>query len=272
MPELPEVEVIAADLNQRLCQSQRNIVVKEIEVRDGRLRNPVPPFDHQKNLKLNKIFRRAKYILFDTDKGFLLSHLGMTGSWRIEDFGVQFKKHDHIVLHLNTSEMLIYNDPRRFGMFDFAQDIGAFSQLSGLGPEPLTESFALERFCLALKNRKQSIKVVIMDSKVVVGVGNIYASEALFRAGVRPSKKSNKVSKEETKKIFNQIKKVLSEAIEGGGSTLRDYRNLKGEKGGFQSRHLVYGRHGEKCKKCSSKITSKVLGGRSTFWCPSCQS
>lgn len=273
MPELPEVEVVANQLHQSLVTRKGlALVVTHIVVRDRRLRKPVQGVEQLKNLKIIRVYRRAKYIIFETDKGYLLSHLGMTGSWKFQSPQDEFLKHDHLVLVLNNNSKLVYNDPRRFGLFEFAEDLDQFEALKKLGPEPLSDSFQIVPFYQQVKLRTQPIKVALMDAKLVVGVGNIYASEILFRAGVRPTKPSNKVSKAQLQKILAETRFVLKSAIQNGGSTLRDYRSLNGNKGGFQSLHQVYGRKNQACLKCETLIKARVLAGRSTFWCPKCQS
>lgn len=221
--------------------------------------------------------RRAKYLLIDTPKVTLLSHLGMTGSWRVLEKGLpknQGDKHDHCLIHLADGRTLAFRDPRRFGILDLVRpgEETKHPRLRGLGVEPLDEkAFTAEYLCGIAERRKVAIKVLLMDQKVVVGIGNIYASEALFRAGVRPARLSSRLKRGECERIVGAAREVLEMAIQAGGSSIRDYRNLSGEPGGFQDLHLVYGRAGEPCRNCGALIQAKVIGGRSTYWCPRCQ-
>lgn len=271
MPELPEVEVVKEGLKKIIKPLD---IIKNIDFRRKDLRSPfpfkkLPKISGQKILNLH---RRAKYILFETEDFFLISHLGMTGSWRNE---IKAQKvHDHIVMTLQSGTQLIYNDPRRFGVFDIIdkQNLHKDKRFSSLGPEPLkSDEFHAEYLFKITRQRKIPIKSLIMDQKVVVGVGNIYAVEALFHASIRPLARASRLKKDDCERLVKAIQKVLSEAILEGGSSIRDYVQTNGASGGFQESHFVYARDTLPCRKCSHTIRSKVLSGRNTFWCVNCQ-
>lgn len=274
MPELPEVETVAQEINAVL---KDNSVIDRIEIIRGDLRFPVPArlpkyFSGQ---KITQIRRRAKYILFETPKYVLLSHLGMSGSWRFIGSNEKLEKHDHCLIHFVAGKKLVFHDPRRFGLLDFFS-VGSeqkHPRLKELGPEPLfQESFSGQYLYEKSRKRNVTIKAFIMDQKTVVGIGNIYASEALFRAGILPLKLAAKMTPEQCHSIVVAAQKTLVDAIKSGGSSIRDYRNTSGEKGDFQSLHNVYDRTGLPCRRCKTPIRSKVIVGRSTYWCPKCQS
>jgi formamidopyrimidine-DNA glycosylase len=243
----------------------------------GDIRFPIPK-NFAKSLEgqtITGVKRRAKYLLIETPKVALLSHLGMTGSWRIETAAtLNSGPHDHCFIELSDGRQLIFRDPRRFGVLDLVEP-GAEEthlRLKALGPEPLDKTKFTPGYLFDYsRKRKTAIKVFIMDQRVVVGVGNIYASEALFRAKIRPQKLAGRITKHEAQRLVEAIQEVLEEAIAAGGSSIRDYKNAGGEEGSFQQRHLVYERAGEPCRVCKTPIRSKVLGGRSTYWCPHCQ-
>lgn len=274
MPELPEVETVRSGL-ESLLKSKPTI--KRVKLMRGDIRFPIPK-NFAKALEgqtITGVKRRAKYLLIETPKVALLSHLGMTGSWRIETPATLKRgPHDHCFIELSDGRQLVFRDPRRFGVLDLVQP-GAEEthlRLKALGPEPLDkETFTSEYLYETSRKRKTAIKVFIMDQRVVVGVGNIYASEALFRAGVRPQRLAGKITKHEAERIVEAIRTVLREAIAAGGSSIRDYTNASGDEGAFQLNHFVYERAGEPCRVCKTPIRSKVLGGRSTYWCPNCQ-
>lgn len=201
----------------------------------------------------------------------VFSHLGMTGSWRKD---TQRKLHDHIVLRLKSGTELIYNDPRRFGVFDIIakETLEKDKKFVHLGPEPLlNEDFHGAYMFSKSRRRRVPIKAFIMDQKVVVGVGNIYASEALFLAGIRPLASASRITKIQSEKLVAAIQQVLKDAIRLGGSSIRDYKQASGESGGFQEQHFVYGRDKQACRKCRGLIRSQFLSGRNTFWCVKCQ-
>jgi formamidopyrimidine-DNA glycosylase len=274
MPELPEVETVRSGLETLL---KAKPTIKRVKLMRGDIRFPIPK-NFVKALEgqaITGVKRRAKYLLIETPKVALLSHLGMTGSWRLEPSKTLLPgPHDHCLIELDDGRTLVFRDPRRFGVLDLVEP-GAETthlRLKALGPEPLDKSkYTSEYLFETSRKRKSAIKVFIMDQRVVVGVGNIYASEALFRAGIRPQKLAGKITKHESERLVAAIQAVLQEAITAGGSSIRDYKNAGGEEGSFQQRHLVYERAGEPCRVCKRPIRSKVLGGRSTYWCPNCQ-
>lgn len=272
MPELPEVETTRRGIEPHLIGRR----ILDVVVREGRLRQPVAPdLDRISDDHATTVRRRGKYLIIDlAAQGSLIIHLGMSGSLRIADPNAEFRKHDHIVLNLKGGRQLRYHDPRRFGIFLHLPtgDPLEHPLLRKLGPEPLSNAFDadhLRRFC---RSRKASIKVTIMDAKCVVGVGNIYASEALFRAGIRPGTAARRLSGPKCQGLVEAIRSVLRESIEQGGTTLRDFVNSDGEPGYFRQRLYVYDRGGEPCRSCSTPIRSAIMGQRSTYWCPSCQS
>ena len=276
MPELPEVETVRKGLEQIL---EKHPTIAHVKLTRKDIRFPIPK-DFAMVLEgqpITGVRRRAKYLLIDTPKVSLLSHLGMTGSWRIEEPSTlkqSIGPHDHCFIELSDKRTLVFRDPRRFGLLDLVRpgEEATHVRLKELGPEPLDiDHFTAESLYVHTRKRKVAIKVFIMDQKVVVGVGNIYASEALFRAGLRPQKLAGKISRHESERLVRAIREILDQAISAGGSSIRDYKNADGESGSFQSSHQVYERAGEPCRTCAKPIRSKVVGGRSTYWCPSCQ-
>lgn len=271
MPELPEVENVRRSLESLLVDTPRitRFVFLRRDLRDA---IPVQSLRQLEGQRLVRVRRRAKYLLLDTEAGTMLSHLGMTGSWRCEpEASVRDRAHDHIHLFLEGGRVLVYNDPRRFGIFERCDNEALSPRLCDLGPEPLSSEFTAETLWLALRTKCVPIKVALMDQRVVVGVGNIYASEALFRAGVKPQLRSHQLSLARAGQVVGSVREVLSQAIAAGGSTISDYRDADGRVGSFQSLFRVYDRAGEPCLTCQGKIRQKVYGGRSTFWCARCQ-
>ncbi len=272
MPELPEVETVCRGLEKIL---QNKPVIKRVRLLRKDLRFPIPPRLPRalSGEVIIGVRRRAKYLLFDTESVILLNHLGMTGSWRLLARNEELGKHDHCLIELADGRVLAFRDPRRFGLLDLIKpgQEAVHPRLKDLGVEPL-DGFSAELLLVKSRKRKVPIKVLLMNQKIVVGIGNIYASEVLFRAGVRPTRSSGTLTRGECARIVEAVKKVLVSAIRAGGSSIRDYRNLGGEEGGFQDQHLVYERAGEPCSICKTAIKSKVMAGRSTYWCPRCQS
>lgn len=270
MPELPEVETTVRGL-QPLVGS----AFTAVDVRVPRLRLPVPTALAAVTVgqPLVAVRRRAKYGLMDFAGGqTLIFHLGMSGRMSLLDQQEPYAKHDHIIWQL-ANQSLRFNDPRRFGLVALTatQEVVNHRLISHLGPEPLTEDFPPAGLYAVTRNRQQPIKVLIMDAKTVVGVGNIYACEALFRAGIRPDKPASKLTKAQCEKLVAEIKAVLTEAIAAGGSTLRDYANTDGKLGYFYEQFRVYGRAGQPCLACGTEIGKQTLGQRGTFWCAGCQ-
>lgn len=271
MPELPEVETVRRGLLELLGKRSR---IESVAIRQRQLRYPVPRSITRLNgQRIRDITRRAKYLIWDCDGVFLLNHLGMTGSWRLLADGEAPGKHDHCILSINKQRRLVYRDPRRFGMLDLCTDaVFNHERLCRLGPEPLdTEHFHVDYLHQICKTRKAAIKQVIMDQAVVVGVGNIYASESLFRAGIRPGNAAKSVSKKRLTALVDAIRAILGAAIEAGGSTISDFKQAGGSDGYFQHQFKVYERADAPCVQCGKAIKHGVHGQRSTYWCATCQ-
>ena len=248
--------------------------VIDVLVRERRLRWPIPPgFETQiRHQTVRRVERRAKYILITLDAGTLILHLGMSGSLRVLAGGVAPRTHDHWDIVLDSGSVLRFHDPRRFGSVHFTEsDPSDHPLLARLAPEPLSEEFDADYLHRATRKRKVAIKHLIMNSSMVVGVGNIYASEALFRAGVSPRRAARRLTRIQAQALTRAIKEVLTEAIEIGGTTLRDYVNAEGIPGYFRQRLFVYERAGEPCRVCKKPVKQFVQGQRSTYWCPTCQ-
>ena len=278
MPELPEVETVCRGLSKALPgQKIAGIVTARKD-----MRIPFP-----KNLqsvvgsKILFIDRRAKYILIRLSNGStMIVHLGMSGRLLVTGEPGKAEKHDHMLIVLDNKTRIIFNDPRRFGLVDLCktEEVDSHRFFRHLGPEPLDKKFGAAYLTEKLKGRKVAVKLAIMDQRIVVGVGNIYAAEALFDAGIDPARPCRSLTAGEVKKLVSCIKKTLKKAIVAGGSSLRDYVQADGEPGYFQHQWAVYGREGQKCRGCSCNLKKTggvkriVQGGRSTFYCPSRQS
>lgn len=269
MPELPEVEITRRGLLPLLNQTVKNIVI-----RNASMRWPIPAHLPQTlgNQKLLSLRRRAKYILADFECGTLLLHLGMSGRISLLDRNYPPEKHDHFDIVFNDGRVLRLRDPRRFGAVLWAGlEPSKHALLAPLGPEPLDDTFNAKYLHGQLSTRSAAIKVAIMDSHLVVGVGNIYASESLFRARIHPEKPAKSLTLKQCEKLVSEIKATLNDALNAGGSSLRDFFGVDGNIGYFQQEYFVYGRTDESCKVCSKPIKCIRLGQRSTFFCPSCQ-
>ncbi len=269
MPELPEVETTRRGLEPRLAGK----TLQAVKVREGRLRWPVPGNINAKlaGKKLLSIKRRGKYLIFDFGAVYQIVHLGMSGSLRFIEKNEPPAVHDHVDWLFEKGITLRLRDPRRFGAVLLTDDPANHPLLSHLGPEPLTCDFDGKYLHEACRGRKTSIKNLIMDSKIVVGVGNIYASESLFAAGIRPGRAAGRLSRAECEILAAEIKRTLENAVKAGGSSLRDYVAADGELGYFQLQTRVYGRDGLPCKVCGTTIKKMTSGQRSTYYCPSCQ-
>lgn len=269
MPELPEVETSRRGIAPWLEQQQ----VVSVKVRERRLRWPVPAaIDRELPGKfIRSLRRRAKYLLFGTDGGTLMLHLGMSGSLRIIDPDEPAGKHDHVDIVIASGKALRFRDPRRFGSLLWTADPDRHPLLADLGPEPLSDAFDGDYLYRAARGRKIAVKSLIMNGRIVVGVGNIYASEALFLAGIHPARRADRISRARMRELAAAIKSVLARAIEAGGTTLRDFSNGDGEPGYFYLELLVYGRDGDPCPTCAAPVTAVVIGQRSTFYCKRCQ-
>ncbi|HEY7810823.1 MAG TPA: bifunctional DNA-formamidopyrimidine glycosylase/DNA-(apurinic or apyrimidinic site) lyase [Allosphingosinicella sp.] len=269
MPELPEVETTVRGLVPVL-EGRR---LTNVEVRRADLRRAFP-IDLRQRLtgaRVTGLSRRAKYGLIDTDRGdTLIFHLGMSGRWRVdpEELGA----HDHFVLDTEEGRQLALNDPRRFGSVDLVptEELTEHEPFRKMGPEPLGEEFNAAALQRALKGRAAPIKAMLLDQRIVAGLGNIYVCEALHMAGIAPSRAAGRISLMRLERLVEAVKAVLLSAIEAGGSTLRDYARPDGELGYFSKQFLVYGREGEACA-CGGLVQRDVHSGRSTFFCPRCQ-
>lgn len=275
MPELPEVEVVRQQLQTELKDHPQ---IDKILFHRKDLRDPMPIKELKKieGERILEIHRRAKYLVFTTshkDHLGILSHLGMTGTWRIEINANTSRSHDHVEILFKDGRRLIYRDPRRFGILDTINTLSTeqHPRIAILGPEPLQNDFNIEYLMKQAQKSQRSRKVFIMDQKIVVGVGNIYASESLFMSGLHPEKNIQKTSNSQMEEWIKNIQKVLKNAIQAGGSTLQDFKALNGQSGYFQNQFLVYGKDGEPCPCCGRPIIAKVLGGRNSFFCKSCQ-
>jgi formamidopyrimidine-DNA glycosylase len=269
MPELPEVETTLRGIEPH-TQDQR---ISRVVVRDPRLRWPVPDdIRKAEGQRVIGLRRRAKYLLIDLEQGGLIIHLGMSGSLRVLSEPRAVEKHDHFDIELESGTCLRFNDPRRFGAFLWSDDSPDSHKLLGkLGPEPLSDDFSAEYLYHRSRERRVAVKNFIMNGQVVVGVGNIYASEALFMAGIHPQRAAGKISAERYANLVDSIRDVLSRAIRQGGTTLRDFVNSDGAPGYFAQELLVYDRAGSDCFQCGTTIRQKVIGQRSSYYCPSCQ-
>jgi formamidopyrimidine-DNA glycosylase len=269
MPELPEVETTVRGLVPVL-KGQR---IASAEARRPDLRWAFPPDLRQRltGARVVSLGRRAKYGLIDTDRGdTLIFHLGMSGKWRVDPAEIGI--HDHFVLETEEGRRLALNDPRRFGSLDLVHtdEISAYKPFVAMGPEPLGDSFSTDYLAAALKGRAAPIKALLLDQRIVAGLGNIYVCEALHMAGIAPTRAGGRISKPRLALLVEAVKAVLAAAIEAGGSSLRDYARPDGELGYFSKQWRVYGREGEACY-CGARIRRRVDGGRSTFHCASCQ-
>ncbi|MBF0446611.1 MAG: bifunctional DNA-formamidopyrimidine glycosylase/DNA-(apurinic or apyrimidinic site) lyase [Magnetococcales bacterium] len=271
MPELPEVETIRRGLEPLLSDQ----IIRQVTVRRPDLRWPIPAEVLRQSLPGQTILavtRRGKYLLLPIADGTLIVHLGMSGVLRYLAADTPFVKHDHFDLALGNGAHLRLNDPRRFGAVLWTtQPAKSHPLIASLGPEPLTDDFSKKQLYEQSRGRKLAIKNFIMDAHHVVGVGNIYAAEALFLAGIHPEQAAGDLTKPAAERLVSAIKKVLTFAIEQGGTTLKDFRHSDGQPGYFQQSLNVYGRQGQGCPACSTPIEQIRLGGRSTAFCPQCQ-
>ncbi|MFK7976015.1 MAG: bifunctional DNA-formamidopyrimidine glycosylase/DNA-(apurinic or apyrimidinic site) lyase [Halioglobus sp.] len=269
MPELPEVETTRRGV-EPYCQGRH---VLEVIVRDGRLRWPVPDIlpELLRGLVIVQVTRRAKYLQFETERGTLLIHLGMSGSLRVVPDDEPVQAHDHLDICLEGGQRLRYNDPRRFGSAHWVPAGQTHVLLTKLGPEPLGDGFDGQLLYRRSRGRKGPVKAFIMDAHVVVGVGNIYASEALFLSGIRPDRAAGRVSLARYNVLSENIKRVLTSAIEQGGTTLRDFVGGDGKPGYFAQQLYVYGRAEEPCKVCNTPLREVRLAQRSSVYCVTCQ-
>lgn len=270
MPELPEVETTIRGLARYLDGAR----LARVETRRADLRRPFPADLVQvlTGATVTGLARRAKYGLIHTDRRqTMVFHLGMSGRWRIEP--EELGKHDHLVIETAGGHRLSLCDPRRFGSVDLVEEakLGAWPAFASLGPEPLGDALTAAHLRAVLKGRSAAIKLLLLDQRVVAGLGNIYVCEALFRAGIAPDKAAGKVSSQALARLVPEIRAVIAEAIEAGGSTLRDYAQPDGQLGYFSKRFDVYDRHDQACTRCAAPIQRIAQGGRSTWFCRKCQ-
>ncbi len=271
MPELPEVETTRRGIAPQLTNQR----IQRLVVRDRRLRWPIPPRLEQrlKGTEILSIERRAKYLLLNTQRGTALMHLGMSGSMRLVFDESAAKIHDHYDIVLENRAILRFNDPRRFGALLWAgRQPEKHPLLASLGPEPFAAAFTGRYLHRLSRGRRVAIKPHIMNARVVVGVGNIYASEALFAAGIHPQRAAGRIALPRMEVLAEQIKAVLTASINAGGTTLRDFHGGDGKPGYYARKLQVYDRAGKACPKCGGAIRQKVLGQRSTYYCVACQS
>lgn len=270
MPELPEVETTVRALRPVLADHAIHAMI----VREPRLRWPVPDGLPARlaGARVATVERRAKYILVRTDRGTLILHLGMSGKFCLCRADEPAEKHDHVDIVTDNSHILRYTDPRRFGAMlwtDAAPE--QHPLLAGLGPEPWDTTFDGDHLYRLSRRRTGPIKAFLMDGRIVVGVGNIYANEALFRAGIRPTTAASRVSRARYGGLARHVRAVLAEAIEAGGTTLRDFAAGERQAGYFRVALAVYGRGGQSCRRCGGTLREIRVGGRSTVYCPACQ-
>ena len=270
MPELPEVETTRLGIAPHIIGQ----VIKDVVIRNKNLRWPITATLKKDLLsqQFQKIDRRGKYLLCYTDHGCMIMHLGMSGSLRIVNKNIKPGKHDHLDILFASGKILRFHDPRRFGSVIWTKkDPLQHKLIKDLGPEPLSKDFNGDWLYMRSRKRTQAIKNFIMDSRNVVGVGNIYASESLFLAGINPKRKAGNVSLERYERLAMAIKKILKQSIKQGGTTLRNFVNGDGKPGYFQQQLNVYGRKDQPCPKCGATIKEIKLGQRSSFYCANCQ-
>lgn len=270
MPELPEVETVRRGVAPWLTGR----CITDIQIDQPKLRWPVPEQlpEILTGQTIRAVGRRAKYLLWHFDEGSLILHLGMSGRFRKELANAERQKHDHVSFRFDDGYLLRYNDARRFGSIHWQPgDVAQHPLLASLGPEPLSDLFDAQRLYDLSRRRSVAVKNFIMDSAVVVGVGNIYASEALHLAGIHPARSAGKISLPRYQRLTDAIKQTLHDAIEQGGTTLRDFFNSEGTPGYFAQRLAVYGRAGESCQTCAGTIQQLKIGQRSSFFCTNCQ-
>lgn len=267
MPELPEVEIVCRSLKPHLI----NRKIDDLSIITEKLRYPVPAeVNDIINDEIINVERRAKYILISTKKNFyLIFHLGMTGKLLLQNNNYDLVKHDHFILHLSDGFILVFNDARRFGFVGLSKNIEEYFKDSGI--EPLSEKFNADYLLYKFKNITSPIKTAIMNNNIIVGVGNIYASESLFKAGINPHKKACSLKYEELEKLVICIQEVLTLAINAGGSSFKDFVNINGSSGNFQNDFSVYNKENHNCYICSEKILKIKQSGRSSYYCPKCQ-
>lgn len=271
MPELPEVETTCRGIEPYIVNQR----IEQCVIHDTRLRWPIDEKKLKKQLKkacILEVKRRGKYIILVLTTGHLVIHLGMSGTLSIQSLTRPTKKHDHVICLLSNEHRLVFNDPRRFGSVLFAKTLDSLKPLQKLGPEPLSDTFDAPYLNAMAQKRKITLKQLIMDNQVVVGVGNIYASESLFDAKLNPLRQASTLTLKEAKQLVIAIRNTLKAAIKAGGTTLKDFLNADGKAAGyFQQQLQVYGRENLACHRCDTTIQRCVTQQRATYFCPSCQ-
>lgn len=270
MPELPEVETSRRGIEPHITQQK----ITSVNIRNPRLRWPVPENLPQllKSQTIKQVTRRGKYLILELQHGSILIHLGMSGSLRIVSPTIPADKHDHIDICFSNNKILRLRDPRKFGCVLWAEHpVDGHKLISPLGPEPLSDDFNADYLYRHSRKRNTSIKSFIMNSHIVVGVGNIYACESLFKAGINPKRKAGRISVKSCERLVSNIKQTLTEAIKQGGTTLRDFTAEDGKPGYFAQQLSVYGRAGSACHQCGNEIKQITQQQRSTFYCSNCQ-
>ncbi|OBX09775.1 formamidopyrimidine-DNA glycosylase [Gallibacterium salpingitidis] len=268
MPELPEVETT----RQGILPYTQDQIIKHIVVRTPRLRWVISKtLSEIKNERIIKVSRRAKYLIFHLELGYIIVHLGMSGSLRLVSEDDTVDKHDHVDMVLSNGKILRYNDPRKFGAWLWTESLEDFSLFEKLGPEPLSSLFTGEYLFKVSRNRKTKVKSWLMNNEIVVGVGNIYANEVLFDCRIHPNLAVNELTQEQCHLLAESIKRILQQAIQQGGTTLQDFMQPDGRPGYFKQALNVYGRKNELCIRCGHPIETVMIGQRSSFYCPICQ-
>lgn len=268
MPELPEVETAKNGISPYLD----GFIIEKIIVRQPQLRWPVSAELRQiSQAKVTALSRRAKYLIIHTTQGNIIGHLGMSGSVRIITEHDPVEKHDHLDIVMNNGKIMRYNDPRRFGAWLWTDNLDEFHLFLTLGPEPLSEAFNADYLFKKSRKKQTALKAFLMDNAVVVGVGNIYATEVLFKCGLHPQKPAGKITKAQVALLTETIKAELTRAIQQGGTTLKDFFQPDGKPGYFAQELQIYGKKGKDCPKCGAKIESLVIAQRNSFFCPKCQ-
>ncbi len=270
MPELPEVETTRRGIEPHVTGR----LISRLTVHEPRLRWRVDAklADWARGQRIHAVQRRGKYLLLQLDHGHLLVHLGMSGSLRVLPIRTAREPHDHFDIEMDSGWLLRFNDPRRFGSLHHTTgEPSAHTLLKKLAPEPLEDAFDADYLHGVLRRRRIAVKLAIMNSHLVVGVGNIYASESLFRAGIRPGRAARSVTRAQAAALAAAIKAVLTDAIEAGGTTLRNFLRADGSPGYFRQKLYIYGRAGEPCLVCGNPVKQRVMGQRATFWCGTCQ-
>ena len=269
MPELPEVETTRRGIEPFLNGRR----IDTVEIRDARLRWPIPDTVQRAcGQCVKSVDRRAKYLMIRLESGALMLHLGMSGSLRVVPSGHEPGKHDHVDLHIDNGQLIRFNDPRRFGSLLWLEGDGTDHPLiRDLGPEPLSDAFSGDHLWHNSRQRRVAVKSFIMNGHIVVGVGNIYASEALFRAGIHPLRAAGRVSKLRYQRLASSLRDVLEAAIRQGGTTLRDFSSSDGQPGYFGQELAVYSREGLPCIQCEAPVRQKRIGQRASYYCIRCQ-